>query len=77
MPVSSSPIRQVSESIPTEKPKPPPASAKPKVQSVASQEQLMSEMNNRLKQRQENGTDGKFSFALNFPFHILYANALP
>lgn len=60
MPVSSSPIRQVSESIPTEKPKPPPASAKPKVQSVASQEQLMSEMNNRLKQRQENGTDDVF-----------------
>ena len=52
----------MSETIPSEKPKPPPASAKPKVQSVASQEQLMSEMNNRLKQRQENGIDGKFTY---------------
>jgi len=53
VPVSCSPIRQNVES---EKPKPPPVSAKPsKMAKVCSQEQLMSEMNSRLKQRQENG----------------------
>ena len=63
MPLSCSPVRtQVQQSLVDEKPKPPPPSAKPnKVQKNDSQEQLMSEMNNRLKQRQENGiNDGEF-----------------
>ena len=59
MPVRTTQVQQLVD----EKPKPPPPSAKPnKVQKNDSKELLMSEMNNRLKQRQENGiNDGEFN----------------